>query len=235
MILLPLRGEVFGDLWEVVGHHCAAGDVDHGRNRDSARVVREPGKERLLQALDAQHRVDAAGIEVEGPRPCIVRGPRHADGDDVFKAQQPADDDRSIRPRAGSRGDESVSTRLDGPLGVGIGKDSVLDVVRVPVECLALGHIAVHLAAVIGHCHLLRKVPCSSRTVPAYFRRDRNAVSRHCSQSTAERSVGIESVDVGCEVFADEVALDRLLRRQISVVFGELDGQDGELLDAFGP
>src|SRR5699024_2360870 len=135
----PLRGEVLGDLREVVGHDGAGGDVDDGGNGDAARVVWEAGEERLLEAFDPEDGIDPAGIEVEGPRSRIVGGTGHAQRDDVLEPEQAADDDRAIRPRAGPRGDETVPARFDGPLSVGIVEDAVVDVVRVALEFLARG------------------------------------------------------------------------------------------------
>jgi hypothetical protein len=74
----PLRREVEGDLREVVRHDGARGDVDDRGDRDAARIVAEAGEEGLLEALDAQDGVHAAGVQVERPRPDVMRGSRHA-------------------------------------------------------------------------------------------------------------------------------------------------------------
>lgn len=75
----PLRGEVEGDLREVVRDDGSGGDVHHGGHGDAAGIVGEACEERLLEAFDPQHGVDSAGIQVERPRACVVRGTRHAE------------------------------------------------------------------------------------------------------------------------------------------------------------
>src|SRR5699024_1472759 len=52
--------------------------------------------------------------------------------------------------------------------------------------------------------------------------------------SCGDDSVRVEGLDLGGEVLVDEVALDRLLGREIAVGLGEFDGQDRELLDPLG-
>ena len=57
----------------------------------------------------------SSGIEVEGPAALVVDRARRAERDDVLEAEQAADDDRPVRPRAGPRGDQVVATGLDRP------------------------------------------------------------------------------------------------------------------------
>ena len=104
-----------GDLREVVGHDLARRDVDDRRHRDAARVVGLAGEVGLLEPLDAEHRVAAALVEVEGPAAGVVGRAGRAPGDDVLEAEQAAHDDRAVRPRAGARGDEAVAAGLGGP------------------------------------------------------------------------------------------------------------------------
>ena len=143
VVVAPLEEEVVGDPGEVVGHDLAGGLLDDRRHRDAARVVGVAGEVGLLQPLDPQHRVDAPGVEVEGPAALVVGGATQALGDDVLQPEELAHDDRAVGPRAGPRSDQAVAPRLDRPLGrVGVGlrvpDDAVRDVVHVAVEALAL-------------------------------------------------------------------------------------------------
>src|SRR5699024_11089277 len=94
VVLRPLGGEVQGDLGEVVGDHCAAGDVHDGGHGDPARVVRHPGEVSLLQPFDTQDRVHAAGVQVERPGPCVMGGTGEPHGDRVLQPEQSAHDAR---------------------------------------------------------------------------------------------------------------------------------------------
>ena len=139
--LLPLRREIAGDLVEVVRHHRAVALVDHRRHRDAARVVGLAREVRVLQPLDAQHRIDAAGVEIERPRPRIMHRAGQAHRDDVLQAQQPAHDDRPVRPWARLRGDEAVTVRLDRVAVFPVDRDARGDVPHVAVEVFALVHV----------------------------------------------------------------------------------------------
>ena len=114
VVVGPLEEEVVGDPREVVGDDLAGRHVDHRGHGDAARVVGVAGVERLLEPLDAQHRVAAAVVEVEGPAVLVVGGPGHAEADHVLEAEQLPDDDRAGRPRAGLRGHQPVAPRLTG-------------------------------------------------------------------------------------------------------------------------
>src|SRR5690625_6126150 len=72
MMLGPLGDQVQGHLLEVVGDHGAVARVDDGRHGDAAVVVGEASEVGLLEALDAEHRIPAALIEVEGPGALVV-------------------------------------------------------------------------------------------------------------------------------------------------------------------
>ena len=109
----PLGRQVEGQLGVVVGHHLARGDVDEGRHGDAARVVRVAGEERLLQPLDAEHRVAATRVEVEGPAALVVGRPADTHREGVLQPQQAAHDDRPVGPRAGPRDDQPVPAGLD--------------------------------------------------------------------------------------------------------------------------
>ena len=90
MVLAPLEEEVVGDLREVVGHDLAGLDVDDRRHGDAAGVVGLAGEVRLLEPLDAEHRVDAAGVEVEGPAALVVGRAGAPHEIDVLEAEQAA-------------------------------------------------------------------------------------------------------------------------------------------------
>ncbi len=61
LVLAPLEEQVMGDLREVVGDDLAGLDVDDRRHGDATRVAGLAGEVGLLEALDAEHRVHAAG------------------------------------------------------------------------------------------------------------------------------------------------------------------------------
>ena len=92
------------------------GDVDDGRHGDPAGIVGVAGEVGLLQPLDAEHRVAAARVEVEGPAALVVGGAAACPSEmHVLEAEQAAHDDRPVRPRAGRRRDQPVAARLDRP------------------------------------------------------------------------------------------------------------------------
>jgi hypothetical protein len=122
--LAPLRGQVEGDLREVVGDDLAAAHVDDGGHGDAQRILGVVGEEGLLQPLDAQHGVAAAGVEVEGPAALVVRRAADSHGQHVFQAEEPAHDRRAVRPRAGPRDDQPVAAGLDGEAVPTVGGDA---------------------------------------------------------------------------------------------------------------
>src|SRR3569833_1435583 len=113
VVLGPLGGQVERDLREVVGDDLAGRDVHDGRHGDAERVVGVAREERLLEALDLQHRVAAARVEVEGPAPLVVGGPADAHGQHGFQAEQPPHDHAAVGPGAGAADDEAVPARFD--------------------------------------------------------------------------------------------------------------------------
>src|SRR5690606_34383503 len=141
VVVAPLAGEVERHLGVVVGHHLAGGDVDDGGDGDPARVVREAGEVGLLQPLDAEHRVPAVRVEVEGPRALVVRRTGQPEGDDVLQAEQPPHDDGAVRPRAGAGRDQPVATRLHRVPVRAVTGDPGGDVVGVAGELLAGAHV----------------------------------------------------------------------------------------------
>src|SRR5699024_2904225 len=131
-----LGGEVEGDLLEVVGDDGAAGHVDDGRHGDAARIVGEPGEVGLLEPLVAEHGVDSALVEVEGPGALAMGGGGHAHGQGGLEAEQAAGDEGAVGPGARACRDEPVAARLDGPAVTAVAGDAVVDVVHVAVEGL---------------------------------------------------------------------------------------------------
>src|SRR5699024_1652585 len=56
--------------------------------------------------------------------------------------------------------------RIDGPLGVGIVEDAVVDVVRVAREFLARGHVARSVIGVFGRCGCLHRGWVGNDVIP---------------------------------------------------------------------
>ena len=159
---------------------CPLGYVHHGRDGDAAGVVGEAAEVVLLQALDAQHRIPAVRVQVEGPGAGVVGGAGQAERDGVLQAEQPAHDHGAVGPRAGAGGDQAVAAGLHRPGfgavaepavrvadgaagrpvrgtdGIGVGHDPVLDVAGVPVEFFAavdVGALGAELCRIAGVAH----------------------------------------------------------------------------------
>ena len=141
MEVCPLGGEVERQLGVVVGHQLLAGHLDHRRHGDAAGVAGEPGEVGLLQPLVAQHRVDAARVEVECPAPAVVGRPAQAHRDHLLQAQQPADDDRPAGPRAGPGRDQAIAAGLDRIAVPPVPGDPGGDVVGVALVLGSLLHV----------------------------------------------------------------------------------------------
>ena len=109
----------------------AFGDPVHAITRAKLARLR-----RLAGRWLAEHRVDAARVEVEGPAVGIVRRAGDPHRDDVLEAEEAADDDRPVGPRAGPGDDEAVAPRLHRPAARPVRGDPVLDVGRVAGEFL---------------------------------------------------------------------------------------------------
>jgi hypothetical protein len=153
-------------IWgEVVGDHLAGGLVDDGGDGDPARVAGEALLVGVLELVDAEDGVDAARVEVEGPRVGVVRRPGGSERDRVLQPEQLPDDDRPVRPRAGVGRDQPVPAGRDGVV-VGfrprLGHDPRLDVAGVPVELLALDRVdaALGVLFVIVHGFTVPSPPC---------------------------------------------------------------------------
>ena len=78
-------------------------------------VVRVALRIRLLQALDAEHRVAAARVEVERPAALVVGRAGDAQRDRVLQPEQPAHDDRAVAPTGRPGDDQPVAAGLDRP------------------------------------------------------------------------------------------------------------------------
>jgi hypothetical protein len=108
----PLVLHVQGYLPEVGGHHRARAGI-HDRGDGDAPVV--PGRRLLVgipQPVDAQDRIEPAGVEVERPAPPVVFRPADAQGQHGLQPEQPADDHRPVGPRARPRHHQPVPPRL---------------------------------------------------------------------------------------------------------------------------
>jgi hypothetical protein len=137
VVRTPLGRQVQRDLREVVGDHLPRGDVDHCRHRDAALVVGEAGEEGLLQPLDAEHRVAAPGVQVEGPAALVVRRPAHTHRQHRLEAEQPSYDDRPVGPRARPGDHQPVPPRLDRVAVAAVLGDAGGDVLHVAGELAA--------------------------------------------------------------------------------------------------
>jgi hypothetical protein len=140
----PLEEQVPGDRREVVGDHLPGRHVDHRRHGDPLVVVGEAGEVRLLQPLDAEHRIAPAPVEVEGPASLVVGRPADAHRQHVLEPEQPAHDDGPAGPRAGPADHQPVAPGLDRVAVPAVGGDPGGDVAGVAGE-LALW--------CLGPCH----------------------------------------------------------------------------------
>src|SRR5690625_634969 len=187
VVVDPFGGEVQRDLWEVVGDDLPGGDLDDGRDGDAAVVVRETGEVGLLEPFDTEYWVDLAGVEIEGPAALIVGGSGQAEGDDVLQAEESANDQGAVGPRARTGGDQPVATGFDGVAVVTVTGDAGLDVVGISVEVTAAADVRAWWR-VFGRClgvlvgrhdpsvewcagRLFERIPRASREVSVSQRR----------------------------------------------------------------
>lgn len=87
-----------------------------------------------------------------------MRRAGHADRQDVFEAEQAADDERAVCPRACAGGDEAVAAGLDGVIvgiGGGVADDAGFDVIRVARVLLALRGVDAALAVLFVFAHVI--------------------------------------------------------------------------------
>ncbi len=152
----PLGLEVEVHLLEVVGDDGSGGDLDDRGHRDAARVVGVAREVGVLDARDAEHGVEAVGVEVEGPAALVVGRAADPHREGVLEAEQAPHDDRAVRPRAGAGHDEPVAVGLDGkPLGA-VGSDPRRDVARVAVEgLLDVRGLVIHISTITSGCRLV--------------------------------------------------------------------------------
>lgn len=112
----PLHLEVGGELRVVIVDHLASRDLDDGRQGGAAG---EPWVSRqvcLTQLVDAEHRVEAGGVEVELPPVLAADRVDHTDADGSLQPQHLSHDQLPMRPRAQLADDEAVASGLDGKL-----------------------------------------------------------------------------------------------------------------------
>ena len=100
------------DLPIVRGHHRARGHFHDGGHGDAPVVAGHRLLEGVPQPVDAEHRVDLAGVEVERPAPPVVFGAADAHRQRVLEPEQPPHDHRPVGPRAGPRHHQPVAPRL---------------------------------------------------------------------------------------------------------------------------
>ncbi len=136
MVSPPLVRQVERDLLEVVGDHRSARHVHDRRHGDPELVAGHAGLVGVLEARDAEHRVEPALVEVEGPAPPVVGRPGHPHRQDLLEPEQATDDDGPVGPRAGAADDEAVAPRLDRPAAGTVGGDAVIEVAHVALEGL---------------------------------------------------------------------------------------------------
>ena len=108
----PLVLQVQGDLPVVRGHHRALGHLHDGGHGDAPVVPGHRLLEGVPQPVDAEHRVDLTGVEVERPAPPVVLRPADAHRQRVLEPEQPPHDHRPVRPRARPRHHQPVPPRL---------------------------------------------------------------------------------------------------------------------------
>ena len=138
----PLGRQVQCHLREVVSDHSSARHVDDRGDSDALRIVGEAGEVRVLQTGNLQHRVDAAGVEIESPAALVMGWPAKPNGENIFQSQQPPDDDRAVGPRAGSRDDQPIPARLHRVAVAAVGGDPGFDVFGVAGEFAGLGDVS---------------------------------------------------------------------------------------------
>src|SRR5690606_30342477 len=160
VVVDPLAAHVEGDLREVVGDDGTAGNVDDRGHGDALRVAGDAAVVGLGEPVDAEHGVEPVGVEVERPRPHVVRRPAERDRDGVLEPEQPPHDDRAVRPRARACHDEPVAARLGGPAVGGDAGDAGLDVGGVPRVLLTGKDVA-------AACHAVRLRAQAPPTAPA--------------------------------------------------------------------
>src|SRR5262249_11023925 len=119
---------------EIVGDHRAGGDVDDRRDGDTFGVVGEPLEVSLLQPGDLEHWVNTIGIEIESPTALVMGWAAKPNGENIFQAQQPTDDDRAVGPWTSAANDEPIPAGLNRIAVASVGGDAGGDVVRVAVE-----------------------------------------------------------------------------------------------------
>ena len=85
--------------------------VPQQRHRAAAGVAAVGGQVQLGQPVRAGDRVAAAGAVREPPAALAGDRVGQAEPDDPLQAEQPADDQRAVRPRVGQRGVELVAAR----------------------------------------------------------------------------------------------------------------------------
>ena len=188
--LPPLGLEVDGDLLEVVRHDGTCRHVDDRGHRDATGVFGVAREVGVLDARALQHRVEAAGVEVEGPAAPVVRRPADPHRQRVLEPEQPAHDDRAVGPGARPRDDETVAARLDGEAVAPVGGDAGRDVARVALEALLdIGARLAHAPTLIRYAGWPGGAPAAPEVPSPADRRDL-APTRRFPHSWCSRADG---------------------------------------------
>src|SRR5271163_1324263 len=148
MVGRPLSRQIQRHLREVVGDHRSGRHVDDRGHGDAFRIVRKACEIRVLQTRNLQHRVDAAGIEIESPTALVMGWPAKPNGQHAFQSKYPANDDRAVGPRAGASDDQPVPVRLHRIAVAAVGGDPGFDVLGVAGELAGLGDVGSHSSRV---------------------------------------------------------------------------------------
>ena len=145
----PLRRQVERDLRVVVGHDPFRAGVPDERDGGAALEVGVGALVQLHGVRRTRDRVDPCLVEREAPALLVADRVDDAQRQGVLEAEQPAHDDRAVRPRAGQAHVEHVAARLDGVAAAAVGGDPVREPVRLADERAVL-----HLGELRGHCSI---------------------------------------------------------------------------------
>ena len=144
---------------EVVRDHLPARDVDDRRHGDAPVVVRErergrPRSRRSKSSTGSRPPGSRSNVQLRSS--CV--GPHTPIDSTRFEPEQPAHDDRPVRPRARSGDDQPVAAGLDRPAAAAVGRDPIGDVVGVALE-RATGRTELPAACIVmaGACPVLER------------------------------------------------------------------------------
>src|SRR5699024_9556029 len=113
-MLSPFGGEIDGDPGIVVGGDFTGCRVHDGGHGDTPFVTWSASVVRLGEPTNAEDRIEAVWIEVEGPGTKIVGRPAQTERDDVFEAEEAPGDQCPVGPWTAPSRDEAVAIGFDG-------------------------------------------------------------------------------------------------------------------------